>query len=425
MRMTITEKILARASGRQRVTPGEVVFVNVDKVMIHDVSGPGVKFVLDELERKSGPISKFWDPSRVLIVEDHFVPCPDIQSAKNIRILEEIARKFNVTNYFKHGIGYYGICHALIPEGGYVLPGEVYVGGDSHTNTAGALGAFATGLGHTDIAYVLIYGKIWLKVPETMLFRIEGDLREGVMAKDVILSIIRDIGVDGANYKAMEFTGSTIKRMIMDERFTLTNMSTECGAKNGIIEPDQITLDYITNRTTQRFTPVYSDDDAEYADVIDYEAEKFEPVVAKPFSPANVSTARELSNVEIDRAFIGSCTGGKLHDLREAAKVLKGRKVRVRTIIIPATQSIYMQALDEGLIRIFLEAGAIVGAPTCGPCIGGHMGVLGEGERCISATNRNFRGRMGHRDSETYLASPRTVAASAVKGYICDPRDLA
>ncbi|MDW8044805.1 MAG: 3-isopropylmalate dehydratase large subunit [Nitrososphaerota archaeon] len=423
--MTITEKILARASGRQRVTPGEVVFVNVDKVMIHDVSGPGVKFVLDELERKSGPISKFWDPSRVLIVEDHFVPCPDIQSAKNIRILEEIARKFNVTNYFKHGIGYYGICHALIPEGGYVLPGEVYVGGDSHTNTAGALGAFATGLGHTDIAYVLIYGKIWLKVPETMLFRIEGDLREGVMAKDVILSIIRDIGVDGANYKAMEFTGSTIKRMIMDERFTLTNMSTECGAKNGIIEPDQITLDYITNRTTQRFTPVYSDDDAEYADVIDYEAEKFEPVVAKPFSPANVSTARELSNVEIDRAFIGSCTGGKLHDLREAAKVLKGRKVRVRTIIIPATQSIYMQALDEGLIRIFLEAGAIVGAPTCGPCIGGHMGVLGEGERCISATNRNFRGRMGHRDSETYLASPRTVAASAVKGYICDPRDLA
>ncbi|MEM2339336.1 MAG: 3-isopropylmalate dehydratase large subunit [Nitrososphaerales archaeon] len=424
MGMTITEKILARAAGKQKVTPGDVIFANVDKIMIHDVSGPGAKFVLDELEKKLGPIRKLWDPNRVLVVEDHYVPCPDLQAAKNIQILEEFVKKYNIPNYFKHGIGNYGICHALIPENGYVLPGEVYVGGDSHTNTAGALGAFATGLGHTDIAYVLLYGRIWFKVPETILFKIEGNLREGVMAKDVILTIIKDIGVDGANYKAVQFSGSTIKGMVMDERFTLTNMSTECGAKNGIIEPDQITLNYIANRATQKFTPIYSDSDAEYSEVINYEAEKFEPVVAKPFSPANVSTARELSSIEIDRAFIGSCTGGKLHDLREAAKIMKGRKVKVRTEIIPATQSIYIKALDEGLIKIFLEAGAIIGPPTCGPCIGGHMGVLREGERCISATNRNFPGRMGHKDSKTYLASPKTVAASAIKGHICDPMDL-
>lgn len=424
MGMTVTEKLLARASSREKVSPGDVVFARVDKVMVHDVSGPGVKVVFDELEEKGRKIESLWDPSRVWVAEDHFVPCSDKQSAANIGTLEQFVKRFHISKHYRYGLGQFGICHTLSHEEALVLPGEVYVAGDSHTNTTGALGAFAAGMGHTDIAYVLLNGCIWFRIPETLLFKIEGSLPEHTMAKDVILKIIGDIGVDGGAYRTMQFTGSSVRSMVMDERLTLTNMTTEAGAKNGMIEADERTIEYLRARTTAPFSPLYSDPDAEYADTFDLQAEAFGPLVAKPYSPANVVEPRELTGVELDKAYIGSCTGAKLTDLREAAKILKGRKVRVRTEVLPAAQSLYMQALKEGLIQIFLEAGALVGPPTCGACCGAHMGVLRKDEVCISTTNRNFPGRMGDRESKTYLASPKTVAASAVTGRITDPRDL-
>jgi len=422
--MTVTEKILARASGKRTVSPGDVVFANVDKVMMHDVGGPGVWAVFQDLKPIIGEVEKIWDPDRVWITEDHFVPPIDKQSAENIKILEDFAKKYGIRKYFKYGLGQYGVCHTLSYEEALVLPGEVYVGTDSHTNTAGVVGAFAAGLGHTDIAYVLVHGKTWFRVPETLLFRVDGELRPYSTAKDLSLAIIREIGTDGANYKAMQFSGSAIKAMDVDERATLTNMSTEAGAKNAIIEPDERLLQYLRSRTNSQLTPVYGDEDAEFFEVYDIDARTIEPLVAKPYSPGNVSSARELSDVEVDRVYIGSCTGGKITDLRMAASILKGRKVKVRTEIVPATQKTYMQALKEGLIEIFLQSGALVGAPTCGLCFGGHMGVLRKGEVCISTTNRNFPGRMGDRESKTYLASPLTAAAAAVTGRITDPRDL-
>lgn len=424
MGMTVTEKILARASGKRTVSPGDVVFANVDKVMMHDVGGPGVWAVFQDLKPIIGEVEKIWDPDRVWITEDHFVPPIDKQSAENIKILEDFAKKYGIRKYFKYGLGQYGVCHTLSYEEALVLPGEVYVGTDSHTNTAGVVGAFAAGLGHTDIAYVLVHGKTWFRVPETLLFRVDGELRPYSTAKDLSLAIIREIGTDGANYKAMQFSGSAIKAMDVDERATLTNMSTEAGAKNAIIEPDERLLQYLRSRTNSQLTPVYGDEDAEFFEVYDIDARTIEPLVAKPYSPGNVSSARELSDVEVDRVYIGSCTGGKITDLRMAASILKGRKVKVRTEIVPATQKTYMQALKEGLIEIFLQSGALVGAPTCGLCFGGHMGVLRKGEVCISTTNRNFPGRMGDRESKTYLASPLTAAAAAVTGRITDPRDL-
>lgn len=424
MGMTVTEKILARASGKRTVSPGDVVFANVDKVMMHDVGGPGVWAVFQDLKPIIGEVEKIWDPDRVWITEDHFVPPIDKQSAENIKILEDFAKKYGIRKYFKYGLGQYGVCHTLSYEEALVLPGEVYVGTDSHTNTAGVVGAFAAGLGHTDIAYVLVHGKTWFRVPETLLFRVDGELRPYSTAKDLSLAIIREIGTDGANYKAMQFSGSAIKAMDVDERATLTNMSTEAGAKNAIIEPDERLLQYLRSRTNSQLTPVYGDEDAEFFEVYDIDARTIEPLVAKPYSPGNVSSARELSDVEVDRVYIGSCTGGKITDLRMAASILKGRKVKVRTEIVPATQKTYIQALKEGLIEIFLQSGALVGAPTCGLCFGGHMGVLRKGEVCISTTNRNFPGRMGDRESKTYLASPLTAAAAAVTGRITDPRDL-
>jgi 3-isopropylmalate/(R)-2-methylmalate dehydratase large subunit len=421
--MTITEKILARASGRDRVSPGDVVFAKVDRVMLHDVSGPGVMTVFSELEKKGRKIEKIWDPSRVWVAEDHFVPAVDKLAAENIVLVQNFVKKFGIKKHFKYGLGQYGICHTLSHEEALVLPGEVYVGGDSHTNTTGAAGAFATGMGHTDVAYVLLNGKIWFKVPETIMFKVEGNMPDYLMAKDIILNMIADHGTDVGNYKAIQFSGSAITRMPMDERFTLTNMTTEAGAKNGIIEPDQTTIDYVKARTNEAFTPVVGDSDAEYDDVFTYDVGKMEPIVAKPFSPANRAPARELGNIRIDKAYIGSCTGAKYTDLLEAAKVLKGRKVKVRTEVLPAAQSIYMRALKDGLINIFLEAGAVVGPPTCGACCGAHMGVLAKDEVCVSTTNRNFPGRMGHVESKTYLASPKVVAASAVTGVITDPRD--
>jgi 3-isopropylmalate/(R)-2-methylmalate dehydratase large subunit len=422
--MTITEKILARASGKQKVSPGDVVFAKVDKVMMHDVSGPGVIKVFSEWEKKGLKLDHIWNPDNVWVTEDHFVPAADRVSADNIVTLSNFTRKFGIKKHFKYGLGQYGICHTLSHEEAMVLPGEVYVGGDSHTNTTGAMGAFAAGLGHTDVAYVLMNGQIWFKVPETKLFRIEGKKPDYVMAKDIILQIIGDIGTDGANYESMQFSGSVVKDLTMEERLTLTNMTTEAGAKNGIIEPDETTYSYLRERTDAKYTPVSGDSDAEFSEVFTYEIEKIEPTVAKPFSPGNIVAARELQGTELDKAYIGSCTGAKLEDLREAAKILKGRHVKIRTEVLPAAQSIYMKALKEGLVSIFMEAGAVVGPPTCGACCGAHMGVLGKGEICVSTTNRNFPGRMGHVESQTYLASPIVVAASALTGKITDPRDV-
>lgn len=422
--MTITEKLLARASGKSKLSPDDVVFAKVDKVMMHDVSGPGVIKVFDELEKKGIKLEHIWDPDKVWITEDHFVPAADRISAENIITLSKWSKKYGIRKHFKYGLGQYGICHTLSHEEAMVLPGEVYVGGDSHTNTTGAIGAFAVGLGHTDIAYVLMTGQTWFKVPETLMFRLNGKKPDYVMAKDIILTIIGDIGTDGANYKTMQFSGDVIKHLEMEERLTLTNMTTEAGAKNGIIEPDAITDLYMRERTNAEYTHTVGDVDAEYSEIFTYEIDKIEPVVAKPFSPANISAVRELQEIEIDKAYIGSCTGAKLEDLRLSAKVLKGKKVKIRTEILPAAQSIYIKALKEGLVDIFTEAGAVVGPPTCGACCGAHMGVLGKNEICISTTNRNFPGRMGHVESKTYLASPLVVAASAITGKITDPRDI-
>lgn len=421
--MTVTEKILARASDKDRVSPGDVVFAKVDKLMMHDVSGPGVIKVFNEWEKKGKKFERIWDPERVWITEDHFVPSADRISAENINALSNWAEKYGVKKHFKYGLGQYGICHTLSHEEALVLPGEVYVGGDSHTNTTGAMGAFAAGLGHTDIAYVLINGLIWFKVPETILFRLRGKKPDYIMAKDMILAIIGEVGTDGANYKTMQFSGDIVKEISMEERLTLTNMTTEAGAKNGIIEADATTDQYIRERTDAKYFALLGDENAEYSEVLDYEINELEPTVAKPFSPGNISVARDLQGVEINKAYIGSCTGAKLEDLRLAAKFMKGKKVKIRTEVLPATQSIYIKAMNEGLITTFMEAGAVVGPPTCGACCGAHMGVLGKNEICISTTNRNFPGRMGHLESQTYLASPMVVAASSITGKITDPRD--
>ena len=423
MGMTITEKILARASNKDRVTPNDVVIANIDKVMMHDVSGPGVIKVFSEWQKKGKVLDKIWDPNRVWISEDHFVPASDRISANNISLLTEWSKQYNIKKHYKYGLGQYGICHTLSHEEGLILPGEVYVGGDSHTNTTGAIGSVAVGLGHTDIAYVLMHGKIWFKVPETILFLLQGDKPDYIMAKDIILKIIGDIGTDGANYKTMQFAGEVTDKMQMEERLTLTNMTTEAGAKNGIIEPDEITFQYLSKRTNDSFLPIKSDQDPEYLDTFAYDIEKLDPIVAKPFSPGNICTVGDIEGREINKAYIGSCTGAKLEDLRMAAKILKGKKVKIRTEVLPAAQSIYYKAIKEGLVNIFIESGAVVGPPTCGACCGAHMGVLAKDEICISTTNRNFPGRMGHVESKTYLASPLVVAAAAINGKITDPRN--
>jgi 3-isopropylmalate/(R)-2-methylmalate dehydratase large subunit len=422
--MNITEKILARASNNDKIEPGDVIFVNVDKAMVHDVSGPGVIKVFEKLQKQGINIEKLWNPSKVWVAEDHFVPSADKVSAENIVKLSKFTKNYGIEKHFKYGMGQYGICHTLSHEEAMVLPGEVYVAGDSHTNTTGALGTFACGLGHTDMAYVLLNGKIWFKVPETLYFKINGKIPEHVMAKDLILKIIGDIGTDGATYKTMQFGGTGVDEMSVDERLTLTNMTTEAGAKNGIIEPDQKINDYLAERGATNFSAIKGDEDTNYAKTFEYEASEMEPIVAKPFSPQNVSIVRETSSIELDKAYIGSCTGAKLEDLKAVAKILRGRKVKIRTEILPAAISIYKKALESGLVKIFLDAGATVGPPTCGACCGAHMGVLAKDEICVSTTNRNFPGRMGHVESQTYLTSPLVAAASAVTGKLTDPRDL-
>jgi len=422
--MNIVEKILARASGRDKVSPEDVIFANVDSVMLHDVSGPGVIKVFDKLKKQGINVDKLWDSSKVWVAEDHFVPSAEKISAENIVKLQNFTKNYGIEKHFKYGMGQYGICHTLSHEEALVLPGEVYVGGDSHTNTTGALGSFACGLGHTDIAYVLLNGKIWFKVPETLYFKINGKLPDHVMAKDLILKIIGDIGTDGGAYRTMQFGGSGIDEMSVESRLTLCNMTTEAGAKNGIVEPDQKVVDYLTSRGATNISLVNGDVDAEYAKVYEYESSEMEPTIAKPFSPENTTIVREAPNVDLDKSYIGSCTGAKYEDLEAAAKILKGRTVKIRTEILPAAISIYKRAMENGLLKIFLDAGATVGPPTCGACCGAHMGVLAKDEICISTTNRNFPGRMGHIESQTYLSSPLVAAASAVTGKITDPRDL-
>jgi len=422
--MNIVEKILAKNSGKSSVSPDDVVFANVDKVMMHDVSGPGVIKVFDKLKKQGISVDKLWDPTKVWVAEDHFVPSAEKVSAENIVKLTNFTKNYGIEKHFKYGMGQYGICHTISHEEAMVMPGDVYVGGDSHTNTTGALGAFACGLGHTDVAYVLLNGKIWFKVPETYYFKLNGKLPEHVMAKDLILKIIGEIGTDGGNYRTMQFGGSGIDEMSVESRLTLCNMTTEAGAKNGIVEPDQKVADYLTSRGATNVNLIKGDDDAEYAKIFEYEASEMEPTVAKPFSPENISIVREAPSVELDKSYIGSCTGAKYEDLEAAAKILKGRKVKIRTEILPAAISIYQRAMENGLLKIFLDAGVTVGPPTCGACCGAHMGVLAKDEICISTTNRNFPGRMGHVESHTYLSSPMVAAASAVTGKITDPRDL-
>ncbi len=414
---TIAEEILAKKSGKKRVEPGEIVEAEVDYVMVNDITGLPAFQVFEKLGAE--PLRE-----KIVLIPDHYVPNKDIPSAEQAKAMRMFARKYNIQNYFE--VGRNGICHQIMIEKGFVAPGRLIVGADSHTCTYGALGAFATGIGSTEAAVVFALGKLWFKVPETMKIIVRGNLNDYVMGKDIILHIIGDIGVEGALYKAMEFYGDTIEKLSLSDRITIANMSVEAGAKAGIIPPDEKVFKYLENRVRGSYEPVYATEDAEYSDVLEYDASSIEPLVAKPYLPSNVAKAKELSDVEIDQAYLGSCTNGRIEDLRIAAKILKGRKVHknVRFIVVPASKEVYMQALREGLIDIFLEANAYVSGPTCGACLGGFMGVLASGEVCISSTNRNFIGRMGHKDSKVYLANPAVVAASAVTGRITDPREL-
>jgi 3-isopropylmalate/(R)-2-methylmalate dehydratase large subunit len=415
--MTATEKILARASGRREVVAGEVVVAKVDVAMIHDFTGPMAVRSL-----KSMGAARVWDPQRVVVVFDHQVPASSLQAAGFHQMLRRFVEEQGIPNFYDVGRG--GICHQLVPEEGFALPGSIIVGADSHTTTYGALGAFSTGLGSTDMAAALATGQLWFRVPESLKVVAEGSLRPPASAKDLTLAVVGRVGADGATYMAVEFKGEAVKELSVDGRMTLCNMAVEMGAKNGIVEPDAKTEAYLKGRARFPYKPAYSDDDAEYVDEVTIEASRLEPMVACPHSVDNVKPVAEVEGVEVDQAFIGSCTNGRLEDLEAAARILKGRRVhpRVRLIVIPASQRIYLEASRRGLIEAFVEAGAMVCAPTCGPCLGSHVGMLGDEEVCISSANRNFIGRMGSPKSKVYLASPATVAASAVEGRIADPR---
>ncbi|WP_038056085.1 3-isopropylmalate dehydratase large subunit [Thermodesulfobacterium hydrogeniphilum] len=418
--MTLAEKILATKLNRPYVEPGELVEISVDLTLANDITGPLAIKVFE----KTG-INKVFDPKKIVLVMDHFTPNKDIKSAEQVRVCREFARKYGILHYYEGGRC--GIEHALLPEIGLVGPGDIVIGADSHTCTYGALGAFATGVGSTDLAGAWITGKTWFKVPETIKFIYYGKPKPWITGKDLILYTIGDIGVDGALYKAMEFTGEAIKNLSMAERFTMSNMAIEAGGKVGLIEPDKKNLSYIKNRLKREALILKADKKAKYADIKEYDVSKLDLVVALPHLPSNVRFVKELpQKIYIDQVVIGSCTNGRLEDLAIAAKILKGRKVNpnVRCIIIPATPNVYYEAIKKDYLRIFIEAGAIVSPPTCGPCLGGHMGILAKGERAVATTNRNFIGRMGHPESEVYLAGPAVAAASAVLGYIAIPEEL-
>jgi 3-isopropylmalate/(R)-2-methylmalate dehydratase large subunit len=419
MGMTITEKILAAHAGKDFVAPGELINAKVDMILGNDITGP----VAIQEFKKIG-VENVFDKDRVTLVPDHFSPNKDIKSAEQVKQLREFSREQNLTNFFE--VGRMGIEHCLLPEQGLVGPGDVVIGADSHTCTYGALGAFATGVGSTDLAAAMALGETWFKVPESIKFIFHGKLNPWVGGKDLILYTIGKIGVDGARYKAMEFAGPVIKELSMDGRFTMCNMAIEAGGKNGIIEPDDKVRAYVEGRAKFPYQFFCSDPDAKYSEVYEFDVSAIEPQVAFPHLPENTKPLSEAVGVEIHQAVIGSCTNGRMEDLRLAAQVLKGNKVNknVRLLIFPGTQEIYKQAMHEGLMDIFIDAGAAVSTPTCGPCLGGHMGILAKGERAISTTNRNFVGRMGHPESEVYLSNPAVAAASAIKGCIAKPEEV-
>jgi 3-isopropylmalate/(R)-2-methylmalate dehydratase large subunit len=419
MAMTITEKILAAHAGKDHIDPGELINCKVDLVLGNDITAP---VAIKEFEKIGVP--NVFDKERIALIPDHFTPNKDIKSAEQAKMLREFARKHELTNYFE--VGKMGIEHCLLPEQGLVGPGDVVIGADSHTCTYGALGAFSTGVGSTDMAAAMASGEVWFRVPESIKFVYTGQPNKWVGGKDLILHTIGDIGVDGALYQAMEFTGEAIRNLSIDGRLTMANMAIEAGGKNGIIAPDQITLDYVNGRAQRPFKLYQSDEDAKYDRVIEYDLAQIEPTVACPHLPENTKPVSEVGNVEIDQVVVGSCTNGRMEDLREAAQVLKGHQVHknVRMIVIPGTQTIFKQAMHEGLFDIFIDAGAAVSTPTCGPCLGGHMGILAKGERALATTNRNFVGRMGHPESEVYLSGPAVAAASAILGRIGRPEEV-
>lgn len=419
MSMTMTEKILAAHAGKEQVEPGDLIKARVDLILGNDITSP---VAIREFEKIG--VNKLFDPGAIALVPDHFTPNKDIKSAEQAKMLREFAHKYGITHYFE--VGRAGIEHCLLPEQGLVGPGELIIGADSHTCTYGALGAFSTGVGSTDLAAAMASGEVWLKVPPSLKLHYSGSLQDWVGGKDLILYTIGQIGVDGALYSALEFTGDTIASLTMDDRFTMANMAIEAGAKNGIFLVDDKTREYLRGRYEKPYTIYTSDHNAYYQQTFEWDVSKLEPQVALPHLPENSQSVRELGNVYIDQVVIGSCTNGRIKDLREAARLLKGNKVHsdVRLIIIPGTQEIYLQAMREGLIEVFIQAGAVVSTPTCGPCLGGHMGILAKGERALATTNRNFIGRMGHPESEVYLSGPPVAAASAIKGRITHPEEV-
>jgi 3-isopropylmalate/(R)-2-methylmalate dehydratase large subunit len=412
---TIAEKILAAKAGRA-VAPGEIVEASVDYVMVNDITGPAA---FDEFEGLCAPPKR----DKIVLIPDHYVPNKDVASAKQAKKMRDFAMRHKIANYYEVGCG--GVCHQLMVEQGFVAPGRLIVGADSHTCSYGALGAFATGIGSTEAATVFARGVLWFKVPESMRFVVDGRLGKHVSGKDIILTIIGDIGVEGARYASMEVEGTSISSLSVSDRITISNMGIEAGAKACMIPPDKKVDDYLKRRVRGRYKAVFADDDADYSEVRDYDGSDIVPVVARPYLPSNVAPASEVK-VEIDQAYLGSCTNGRIEDLRIAAKLIKGKKVHkgVRMIVVPATKEVFDRAIAEGLVKIFSDAGAFVSGPTCGACLGGYMGVLAPGERCVSSTNRNFVGRMGAKDSEVYLASPAVVTASAIKGRIADPSEV-
>lgn len=415
--MTISEKILARGASREELHPGQIVEAKIDLALGNDITAPlAIKAFREELGG-----GRVFDPERVVLVPDHFTPNKDIASAEQAKILREFAQEQGIVHYYE--VGRMGVEHALLPELGLVGPGDLVIGADSHTCTYGGLGAFSTGVGSTDLAAAMATGRLWFRVPETIRVDCKGHFRRWVGGKDLVLALIAKIGVDGARYSTLEFSGEAASALSVEGRLTVANMAIEAGAKAGIFPADGKTLEYLATRTGRRFRPVLSDPGAEFSRVVELDVSSLVPLVAKPHLPSNVSPASELSGVKIDQVVIGSCTNGRIEDLRVAAEVLRGRKVapHVRLIVIPATQTVYRQALREGLIEIFLEANAAVSTPTCGPCLGGHMGCLARGERAVATTNRNFVGRMGHPQSEVYLAGPAVAAASAVAGHVASP----
>ena len=419
MGMTMTQKILAAHAGLHEVKAGQLIEADLDLVLGNDITSP---VAINEMKKMTK--QTVFDKDKIALVMDHFIPNKDIKSAENCKCCRDFACRHEITNYFD--VGEMGIEHALLPEKGLVVAGDAVIGADSHTCTYGALGAFSTGVGSTDMAAGMVTGKAWFKVPSAIRFELVGKPGKWVSGKDVILHIIGMIGVDGALYKSMEFTGEGIKNLSMDDRFTICNMAIEAGGKNGIFPVDELAIQYMKEHSKREFTVYEADEDAEYEETYTIDLSQLKPTVAFPHLPENTKTIDQVGDIAIDQVVIGSCTNGRMDDMRIAAQVMKGRKVakNVRCIVIPATQAIYLQSLKEGLLEIFIEAGAVVSTPTCGPCLGGYMGILAAGERCVSTTNRNFVGRMGHVDSEVYLASPAVAAASAVTGKISCPCEL-